>query len=269
LTGGHGVGNGVPADAGELKLVRIGVAHTSPVPTAAFLMRLRLDSSTAPPRPRLQSELVDGPMEGAWYRWWLRLTTETMCAVLPVLEPMLASTGPIAAPATDWAFEPKLDGWRVLIYIDGGLRVRSRNGHDITTAVPELAPLAEELAGRSMVLDGELVARQGRPWDFYGLGARLGARSSVAAARGRARTPVTFAAFDVLVLDGEVVTRLPWVERRALLDGIGFQGPAWCTVSSFAGMGTPLLRADARQALDTVVRLLWQPLVVDVPLGRG
>ena len=108
----------------------------------------------------------------------------------------------------------------MLVYFDGGLTVRSRNGHDITAAVPELAPMAEQLAGRSVVLDGELVARQGRPWDFYGLGARLGARSSVAAARGRARTPVTFAAFDVLVLDGELVTRLPWVERRALLDGI-------------------------------------------------
>jgi hypothetical protein len=31
---------------------------------------------------------------------------------------MLASTGSIAAPASDWAFEPKLDGWRVLVYVD-------------------------------------------------------------------------------------------------------------------------------------------------------
>jgi ATP-dependent DNA ligase len=31
--------------------------------------------------------------------------------------------------------------------------------------------------------------------------------------------PVTFAAFDVLYLDGETVTRLPYLERRALLEG--------------------------------------------------
>src|SRR5205085_9592454 len=68
--------------------------------------------------------------------------------------------------------------------------------------------LSQELASRTVVLDGELVARQGRPWDFYGLGARLGAQSSVAAARGRARTPVTFAAFDALVLEGERQTRV-------------------------------------------------------------
>jgi hypothetical protein len=50
----------------------------------------------------------------------------------------------------------------VLLYLDGGLIVRSRNGHNITTAVPELTPMSEQLAGRSVVLDGELVARQGR-----------------------------------------------------------------------------------------------------------
>src|SRR5437762_2489165 len=32
---------------------------------------------------------------------------------------MLASSGPVAAPATAWAFEPKLDGWRVLVSVDG------------------------------------------------------------------------------------------------------------------------------------------------------
>jgi ATP-dependent DNA ligase len=41
-----------------------------------------------------------------------------MASVLPSFSPMLASSGPVAAPATDWAFEPKLDGWRVLVYVD-------------------------------------------------------------------------------------------------------------------------------------------------------
>lgn len=96
----------------------------------------------------------------------------------------------------------------MLVYIDGELTVRSPNAHNITAALPELPPTVDHLASRTVVLDGELVARQGRPWDFYGLGARLGAQSSVAAARGRARTPVPFAAFDVLVLEGERQTRV-------------------------------------------------------------
>ena len=51
----------------------------------------------------------------------------------------------------------------------------------------------------------------------------------------RARMPVTFAAFDVLHLDGETVTRLPYLERRALLEGLDLTGPAWCTVLSVVG----------------------------------
>jgi bifunctional non-homologous end joining protein LigD len=82
-----------------------------------------------------------------------------MADVVPLFSPMLASSGPLAAPASAWAFEPKLDGWRVLVYIDGDLTMRTRNGHNVTASVPELAPMVAALEGRSLVLDGERVAR--------------------------------------------------------------------------------------------------------------
>jgi hypothetical protein len=66
------------------------------------------------------------------------------------LEPMLASTGSIA-PASDWAFEPKLDGWRVLVHVNANLEVRTRGGHNVAVAVPELAPLLDALDGGSVV----------------------------------------------------------------------------------------------------------------------
>jgi bifunctional non-homologous end joining protein LigD len=78
--------------------------------------------------------------------------------------------------------------------------------------------MVRALEGRSVVLDGELVARQGRPFDFYGLAPRLSARMPTSVARRQARMPITFAAFDALYLDGETVTRQPYVERRALLE---------------------------------------------------
>jgi hypothetical protein len=37
---------------------------------------------------------------------------------VPSLQPMLASNGAIAVPASDWAFGPTLDGWRVVVYVD-------------------------------------------------------------------------------------------------------------------------------------------------------
>jgi bifunctional non-homologous end joining protein LigD len=176
-----------------------------------------------------------------------------MTGVVPSFSPMLASSGLEAAPATAWAFEPKLDGWRVLVYIDGHLMVRTCNGHNVTASVPELEPMAAALEGRSVVLDGELVARQGRPFDFYGLAPRLSARAPASVARRRARMPVTFAACDVLYLDGETVTRLPYVERRSLLEGLKLTGPAWCTVLSVIGDGPELMAACGQLGLEGLV----------------
>jgi ATP-dependent DNA ligase len=70
-----------------------------------------------------------------------------MASVVPSFSPMLASSAPVAAPASRWAFEPKLDGWRVLVSVDGDLTVRTRNGHNVTGSVPELTPMVDALEG--------------------------------------------------------------------------------------------------------------------------
>jgi ATP-dependent DNA ligase len=44
---------------------------------------------------------------------------------LPTFAPMLASTQPPTTGA-EWAFEPKVDGWRALIYVDDAVTVRTR-----------------------------------------------------------------------------------------------------------------------------------------------
>src|SRR4051794_17526705 len=92
---------------------------------------------------------------------------------LPRVEPMLA-TNVTPSAAAEWAVEPKLDGWRSMVYLDDGVTVRTRSGREITTSIPELAPLAE--IGRRLILDGELVADAGRAADFYGVGPRLWSR---------------------------------------------------------------------------------------------
>jgi ATP-dependent DNA ligase len=68
---------------------------------------------------------------------------------LRLLQPMLATTRPPTEPA-EWVFEPKLDGWRRLVYIDETVTVRTRTGRDITSNVPHLQSLAT--IGRRLVL---------------------------------------------------------------------------------------------------------------------
>jgi bifunctional non-homologous end joining protein LigD len=151
---------------------------------------------------------------------------------------MLAGWGAPVGDPPAWAAEPKLDGWRALVTIDHGVTVRTRRGHVLE--VPELEPLAR--LGVTLVLDGELVAKAGRMEDFYDV------MPSVAIRRRPRRAPLTFAAFDVLWLDGRLTTGLPYRHRRRLLEQLDLDGAA-TVVPSWPGEDADAL-LDACERLD-------------------
>ena len=122
---------------------------------------------------------------------------------------MLASSGRPTGPLDDWVVEPKADGWRAQVAVDGdGCRVWTRTGRDITAKVPEVAAIAE--LGVECVLDGELVTGAGLPTDFYPLAGMLSAR--------RRSQRLTFVAFDVLRLNGRSLLAYDLASRRDVLD---------------------------------------------------
>lgn len=167
---------------------------------------------------------------------------------------MLASAGAIRGDADDYAFEPKMDGWRAMVTVAGGrLQVRTRHGNDVTPGLPELDSIVDVLFGRSVVLDGELVAHKGTPSSFYRLSGRMAARRAAAVEAARRQTPTTFVAFDVPWLDGVDLTRAPYQERRQALEELALAGTAWCTVSSFPGAGAELFAACTSLGLEGLV----------------
>ena len=113
--------------------------------------------------------------------------------------------------------------------------VRSRAGRDCTDEFPELAAIADQLAGRRVILDGELVRLDGedKP-DFAALRNRFGRRPGRRSGRV---PPVTLMIFDGLHLDGRAVRQLPYAARRELLAGLGLNGPAWRVPRHFVGQG--------------------------------
>ncbi len=89
------------------------------------------------------------------------------------------------------------------------------------------------------MLDGEIVALddQGRS-DFERLQQRMGLVGAPAkAARMAARVPAHLMLFDVVHLDGRLLTGLPYAERRKLLEGLGLAGPSWSTPAAITGHG--------------------------------
>ncbi len=146
---------------------------------------------------------------------------------LPTFVPPMLLT-PAGVPGGEaWSLELKWDGCRAQLRYDRrAVTLRTRNGRQCAEDFPELTDICDALGKRRVILDGELVCLRddGRP-DFARLRHRLtGSRVN--------RRPVVLQVFDVLHLDGRSTRSLPYRERRALLDELALEGPAWRTPAS-------------------------------------
>jgi bifunctional non-homologous end joining protein LigD len=170
------------------------------------------------------------------------------------LEPMLARTGPLPPDDENWAFEIKWDGVRAIAFIQGGrLTLQARSGRDVTARYPELRPLAAALAGREVILDGEVVAFDGARPSFQKLQSRMHLTSEHAVRRLARDDPVHYIAFDLLYLDGHSLMDLRYDERRAKLAELELHGPTWQAPAHHVGDGAALLELTRAQQLEGVI----------------
>ncbi|MDZ4169631.1 MAG: DNA ligase D [Coriobacteriia bacterium] len=125
--------------------------------------------------------------------------------------PELALCTLVSAPPTEpgWLAEVKYDGYRLTIAVEGGrARCFSRNGADVTKRFAGLGRAAAALPAETALLDGEAVVFDERgATDFSAL------QGAIASDQAR----ISFAAFDLLHLNGHDITGLPTTERKALL----------------------------------------------------
>lgn len=137
------------------------------------------------------------------------------------VRPMLASP---AVPAdigeeSDWAFEMKWDGVRVLAYLaDHRVRLQSRKGRDETATYPDLIGDLAAIDCRDAVLDGEIVVLDPGGTPRFGLlqpRINLTRPGDIAAAAGQ--HPARLMLFDILQLNSTSLLRRPYDERRAIL----------------------------------------------------
>ncbi|MGE2688543.1 ATP-dependent DNA ligase [Mycolicibacterium pulveris] len=159
------------------------------------------------------------------------------------LAPMLATEGSVAKlKATQWAFEGKWDGYRVLVEADRGkLSVRSRRGRDVTGEYPQFQALAADLADHQVILDGEAVAL-----DEAGV-------PSFSEMQNRARsTRVEFWAFDILNLDGRSLLRAKYSDRRKILEALA-EGGALIVPDPLPG--------DGPEALEHATKKRWEGVI--------
>jgi ATP-dependent DNA ligase len=152
----------------------------------------------------------------------------------PPIKPQLALTRKALPSGEEWAYEPKLDGFRAIVFVDGDeAYVQSRGGKPLGRYFPELS-----WAPGRWVLDGELVIRgEGGEVQFDLLQQRIHPAESRIKLLA-AEIPATYIAFDLLAEGDESLLEAPLAERRARLERI----------AAAAGLETTPLTPDEEQA---------------------
>ena len=171
------------------------------------------------------------------------------------VKPMLAETADRAFSREGWLFEPKLDGYRVLVARAGGEpRLLTRNGNDCATSFPELARAVAALPFDRVVLDGEVVALDdaGRP-SFQRLQARARLRRPIDVRHATVANPVTCYAFDLLGFEDFDLRGLPLATRKELLRRVLPPVGALRYLEHVEDAGEALYRETERLGLEGIV----------------
>ena len=152
----------------------------------------------------------------------------------PPIKPQLALTRKALPEGEEWAFEPKLDGFRAIVFVDGDeFFIQSRGGKPFNRYFPEL-----EFAPGRWVLDGELVIRDAEGnLEFDSMQERIHPAQSRIELLSK-QIPASYVVFDLLAEGDEVLCERPLRERRERLEAIAAE----------AGLEVTPLTSDAAQA---------------------
>lgn len=148
----------------------------------------------------------------------------------------------------DWLYELKYDGYRILAYLEGSnVRLVTRNGNDYTNRFQDIADsLAGWAAGRSMVLDGEMViADSSGKADFQALQNYL---------KNPKGNHLTYILFDLLALNGADLRGRGLTDRKETLETLMRDAPKnLCYSKHIRGNGKESLLAACEMDLEGVI----------------
>lgn len=143
---------------------------------------------------------------------------------LPVTPMLAKATATVPAPDSiegGYAYEPKWDGFRVVLLKDGDeVELASRGKKPLTRYFPEVVDAARAHLPTTCALDGEIVVRSGEPGAqrlaFEALGQRIHPAES-RVTRLSQETPAEVIFFDALAIGDRGLEDEPFRARRAAL----------------------------------------------------
>ena len=139
--------------------------------------------------------------------------------IAPPVSPMLAKLADEVPIGDDWTYEPKWDGFRGIVFKDGGnIQIMSRDKRTLERYFPELIDLLNESLPSRCVVDGEIVIPGPKGLEFDALLQRIHPAESRINMLAE-KTPSSFVVFDLLALGREDLMGTPLAKRRAALVG--------------------------------------------------
>ena len=131
----------------------------------------------------------------------------------PPVKPQLALSRKELPEGDGWTYEPKYDGFRAVVFVDGDdVFVQSRNGKPLARYFPELRfPEGRYVADGELVILGEDGAEV-----FDALQNRIHPAESRINMLAE-ETPARFRAFDLLAVGSKKLLTAPFSERRERL----------------------------------------------------
>lgn len=161
--------------------------------------------------------------------------------------PELAHSVSSAPQGDQWLHETKWDGYRLLATIvEGNVQLWSRNALEWTDRVPDVRHALQALGLNAAQLDGELIAVSDGTSSFNELQAVLA---------GERHTPLIYAVFDLMHLDGVALHDCSLLDRKALLQEIvqRSSSPHLLLSAHHIGDGPQVFALAARQGLEGIV----------------
>lgn len=168
------------------------------------------------------------------------------------ISPMLLETAAGPFSYSDFIFEPKVDGHR-LIYSQRGSKVwlYTRHNNDCTRQYPELLiPFDNDI-----ILDGEVACTDPETGlnDFESVMSRFSTRHHSKVQQLVKTLPATFAIFDILQYKGSDLRSLPLIERKAILHSLILPSSSFGIVPHIEGAGEALFSQIESMGMEGVV----------------
>ncbi|MEK5237012.1 ATP-dependent DNA ligase [Paenibacillus sp. FSL L8-0470] len=168
------------------------------------------------------------------------------------ISPMLLQTAAGPFSHSEYIFEPKIDGHR-LIYSQQGDKVRlyTRHDNDCTRQYPELQlPFDDDI-----ILDGEVACIDPATGvsDFESVMSRFQSRRADKIQQLTATLPAYYAIFDILQYKGKDLRGLPLLHRKEILTSLSLPSGSYGVVPHINGAGEALFKEIKARGMEGVV----------------